>query len=182
MDTEKKTTVKSFVAGRIKILSLDKSDSKEEKAVWRHAFPKAVCEDIKAWALLERDIPDTLIGKRDLPSYSENAAYMSLSAFCACGMNSESISLGRAAAALGDRSRGRFTRLEKSRNLNEFWMNLKCLLRLICSNKGTGIDYGILAKEITDWQFDRIRTVRRWERDYYHSDSKKTKELKKDGN
>ena len=102
----------------------------------------------------------------------ENAIYMAIAAYAACGSNVENVSLGQAASALGDSSRNRFTRLEKSRSLNELWMNLKSILRLISSKKGTGLDYGLLARDITDWQFDSIRTIRKWERDYYHKNTK----------
>ena len=172
MDTEGKTKIRSYVSSRIKILSIDKSDLKGEKAIWRHAFAKPVCEDIKAWSLLERDIPGDFAGKTGTPSYVENAIYMAIAAYAACGSNAENVSLGQAAAALGDSSRDRFTRLEKSRSLNELWMNLKSILRLISSKKGTGLDYGLLARDITDWQFDSIRTIRKWERDYYHKNTK----------
>ena len=172
MDTEGKTKIRSFVSSRIKILSINKSDSKGEKAIWRHAFAKPVCEDIKGWSLLERDIPGDLVGKTGTPSYVENAIYMAIAAYAACGSNMENVSLGQAAAALGDSSRNRFTRLEKSRSLNELWMNLKSILRLISSKKGTGLDYGLLARDIADWQYDSIRTIRKWERDYYHKNTK----------
>lgn len=168
MDTDGKAKVKSFVSSKIKILSIDKSDSKGEKAIWRHAFAKSVCEDIKAWALLERDIPEEFVGRTCTPSYMENAIYMAIAAYAACGSNVDNISLGQAAAALGENSRGRFTRLEKSHTMDELWMNLKSILRLISSKKGTGLDYGLLAKDLVDWQFDSIRTIRKWERDYYH--------------
>ena len=172
MDTEKKAEVKSFVSSRIIILSINKSDSKGEKAIWRHAFAKSVCEDIKAWALLERDIPEELTGKTGTPSYMENGIYMAIAAYAACGSNVDNVSLGQAAAALGESSRDRFTRLEKARSLNELWMHLKSILRLISSKKGTGLDYGLLAKDLVDWQFDSIRTIRKWERDYYHKNTK----------
>ena len=169
MENEKKITVNEFVLSMIRKLSIDRSDSKGEKAIWRHAFAKPVCEDVKAWSLLERDIPDELAGTGGMPSYMENAAYMSIAAFAACGSNKERVSLGQAAAALGVNSRDRFTRLEKSRTLDELWRNLKSLLRLISSNKGPGLDYSILARDIADWQFERIRAIRKWERDYYHN-------------
>ena len=169
MENEKKTTVNEYVLRMIRKLSIDKSDSKGEKAIWRHAFAKSICEDVKAWSLLERDIPNELAGTGGTPSYTENAAYMAIAAFAACGSNKEMVSLGQAAAALGDNSRDRFTRLEKSRTLDELWRNMKNLLRLISSNKGTGLDYSLLARDLTDWQFDPIKTVRKWERDYYHS-------------
>ena len=167
MDKKEKITVSSFVSERIRMISLDKSDAKGEKAVWRHAFAKPVCEDLKAWSLLERDIPDELAGRSGMPSYTENAAYMAISAFAACGSHAQGITLGKAAAALEQNSRDRFTRLEKSRNVDELWRNLKGLLRLITSKKGTGLDYGLLAKELTDWQFDSIKAIRKWERDFY---------------
>ena len=136
MDKEKKVTVGSFVANRIKMISLDKSDAKGEAAVWRHAFAKPVCEDMKAWSLLERDIPQELAGFSGKPTEKENAAYMAISAFAACGSNTPTVSLGQAVAALGENSRQRFTRLEKSKTINELWMNLKGLLRLVSSKNG----------------------------------------------
>lgn len=172
MDKNEKVTISSFVSKRIKVLSLDQADAKGEKAVWRHAFAKPVCEDMKAWSLLERDIPEELTGKTGTPSYSENAAYMAIAAYAACGTHAENVSLGQASAALGDNARVRFTRLEKSRTLDELWRNLKGLLRLISSKNGTGLDYGLLAKELTDWQFDSIKVIRKWERDFYYKNSK----------
>lgn len=167
MDNEEKVTVRSFVAERIILLSVDKSDSKKEKAIWRHAFAKSVCEDLNAWSLLIRDMPEALAGAGGKPSKTEKAAFMAIAAFAACGSNKKNVSLGQAAAALGPTSRDRFTRFEKSRTIEELWRNVKNLLRLISSEKGTGLDYGLLAKELTNWQFNRIETIRKWERDYY---------------
>ncbi len=167
MGADKKIPVSTFVSSRIAMLSIDRSDSKGEKAVWRHAFAKPVCEDISAWSLLQRDIPEHLAGSNGNPSFTENASYMAIAGFAACGSHTEKVSLGQAVASLGDTSRGRFTRLERSRTLDELWRDLKDLLRLISSKKGTGLDYGLLAKDLTDWQFDAMRTIRKWERDYY---------------
>ena len=44
MDKNEKVTISSFVSKRIKVLSLDQADAKGEKAVWRHAFAKPVCD------------------------------------------------------------------------------------------------------------------------------------------
>ena len=172
MDKEEKVSISSFVSKRITILSLDQSDVKGEKAVWRHAFAKGVCDDTKAWSLLERDIPIELAGKAEIPSYAENAVYMAIAAYAACGSHAGNITLGQAAAALGDNARDRFTRLEKSRSLDELWRNLKGLLRLISSKNGTGLDYSLLAQELTTWQFDSIKAIRKWERDFYYKKSK----------
>lgn len=171
MGLKDKITVEVYVSKTIKALSIATSDAKGEKAVWRHAFGKPVCEDIKAWSLLIKDIPDELSGIEDSPSYAENAIYMAISAFAACGAQVDKISLGQAAAKLGDSSRGRFTRLERARTIDDLWNNLKPLLRLICSKKGSGLDYCLLAKELTKWQFDSLSTVRKWERDYYSANS-----------
>ncbi len=172
METGKNVTVSAFVSGRIRMLSADRSDAKGEKPIWRHAFAKPVCEDLAAWSLLQRDIPENLAGMGGRPSCTENAAYMALAAFAACGANTEKVSLGQAAASLESNARDRFTRLEKSRTLDELWRNLKSLLTLISSKKGTGVDYGLLAKDLADWQFDSLKTVRKWERDYYHTATK----------
>ena len=173
MNKEVKAIAGEFVSNRINMLAIDKSDSKGEKAIWRHAFAKKACEDMKAWSLLQRDIPDELAGSAGKPSYVENAAYMAIAAYAACGSNASKVTLGQAAAGLGDNARERFTRLEKARTLDELWIGLKGLLRLISSNKGTGIDYAGLAQELIDWQFDSIQAVRKWERDYYWKTAKK---------
>ena len=167
MDAVEKTRIDIFVRDKINILTIDRSDSKGEKAVWRHAFARNVCEDMRAWSLLQRDIPTDLAGRGGYPSFTENAAYMAIAAFAACGSNTKDITLGQAVSALGDSARDRFTRLEKSRTLDEMWRNLKDMLKLISSKRGTGLDYSVLAKELTDWQFDHLRTIRKWERDYY---------------
>jgi len=36
----------------------------------------------------------------------------------------------------------------------------------LLKSKGKGLDYGTLACDLYDWQFDHIRVARKWERDY----------------
>ena len=99
-----------------------------------------------------------------------------VSSVAGCGKQKKEISLGKAVQALGDSARGRFTRLEKSRTLNELWINLRGLVRLITSAKGPGIDYSMLARDIISWQNNRISVIRKWERDYYFKDTKPKKD------
>ena len=142
-----------------------------EKPIWRHAFGKEVCEDIKAWGLLQRDLPEDLSRKCGLPSYEENAVYMAVAAYAACGSQKSGVTLGMAAAGAG--ARDRLTRLENSSDIDEFWRNLKDILRLITSKKGTGIDYRLLAKDIYFWQIDHVKAAINFERDYYKKGEKK---------
>lgn len=149
-----------------------------EKAVWRHAFAKPLFEGqypIKAWALLQRDIPGELLGKRPA-GYAEMAAYITIAAYAACGSHSSGKGLAEAAGKLGSNSRDRFTRLELSGDIDELWGNMKSLLRLIASNKETGIDYRLLAKDIFYWQANRTRTVLYWEKSYYRKDKESKEE------
>jgi CRISPR type I-E-associated protein CasB/Cse2 len=141
-----------------------------ERAVWRHAFAKGVCEDIKAWGLLQRDLPEELKREYGLPSYEEKAVYMAIAAYAACGSHTENVTLGAAAAEID--ARDRFTRLENSDDIDEFWRNIKDLLRLISSKKGPGVDYKLLAVSIYYWQFDHIKGAIRLERDYYKKGEK----------
>lgn len=170
-DQSMEKDVFNFTNYYIRKLSANSGDM----AIWRHAFAKGVCEDIKAWSLLQKDIPSELTrySKPEIPSYAENAVYMALSAYAACGAHAEGISFGHSAKALGDNARGRFSRLEMSNSIDKMWRNLKDIMRLISSQKGVGIDYGLLAKDLYDWQFDHIPTVRKWESEYYRSDLKK---------
>lgn len=167
MEKDKDKIIGLFVSEEIAVLSLDTSSAKIEKATWRHAFARKVCEDLKAWSLLVRDMPEDMAAKGGTPSYAENAAYMAISSYAACGAQNEGVTLGEAVASLGETSRDRFTRLERSRTVSELWRNLKPLMRLIGSKKGIGIDYSLLAKDLMRWQSDPIEAIRKWERDYY---------------
>ena len=140
--------------------------AKAEKPIWRHAFSGDVCEDIRAWGLLQRNMPEGLRREYGPPSYEENAIFMAMAAYAACGSHADGVSLGKAAAYVD--ARERFTRLENSSDINEFWRNLKDLLRLITSKKGIGVDYRLLAKSIYFWQFDHVREAINLEREYYY--------------
>ncbi len=145
----------------------DSGTARRDKAIWRHAFAAQPCENIEAWSLLEKDLPEELTWRKSEPSYYEYAIYMALSAYAACGKQASGISLGRAAHELGESSRNRFTRVERSRTISELWANTKSLLRMVTAAQGTGIDYALLATSLVSWQYDRMSTIRQWEKDYY---------------
>lgn len=166
MCEEKKKSVRSFVAGQIAYLSSGRPAAAGEKAVWRHAFAGGICDHVDGWGLLMRDIPEELSGINGTPSRAEKAAYMALSAYAACGRHTNGISIGQAASALGGTSRTRFMRLEKAKTLDDLWRYLKPVLRPISSGKTNGLDYALLARDLNEWQYDRLAVVRKWEREY----------------
>lgn len=166
MDNNKKDAIWSFVSEMTE--HLKNKGWAAEKAVWRHAFASQICGDIKAWGLLQRDLPDALKGRGEYPSYEEKAVYMALSAFAARENNAAGVSLGTFAARLGNK-RDRFTRLENSEDIDILWRNLKDFLRFV--NPECGIDYAKLACDLYEWQcFGRTGIARRWEREYYNVD------------
>lgn len=167
MADSKKKLIFSFINEEIANMSADVSAKKAEKAVWRHALGKPVCEDVSAWGLLQRDLPGELKREFGEPSPEERAIYFALCAYAAYGKHAEKITFGRTAAALGERQRDRVTRLENSVDFEAMCRNMKDILRLIVSKNGEGIDYGYLACDLYDWQYNRLRVARRWERDYY---------------
>lgn len=162
-----------FVGGQINRLE----HRPNEKAVWRHAFARGLYEgqsSLKAWSLLQRDIPDELLEKYPAGK-AEIAAYIALAAYAACGSHKSGISLGEAAGKAGGGMRERFTRVELSADIESLWANLKAPLRIISSKGGSGIDYRLLAKDVFYWQKDSLKAAMYWERNYYR-DNKKNKE------
>ena len=123
----------TFVTGTVGFLSSETPAAKAEKAKWRHAFAAPVCENIRAWGLLQSRIPETLRGRGETPSYAETAAYMAIASYAACGGQADGVTLGQAAAKMGERQRDRFTRLENARTANSIWRELKGFLRMATS-------------------------------------------------
>ena len=164
----KRRTIRSCVSSMIERLNGESQKAKSEKAAWRHAFADPICGNIKAWGLLQRDMPKDLKREYGDASYEEKAVYMAVAAYAACGAKTDNMTLGSAAAVLGPGHRERFTRLENSPDIDTLWRNLKDILRLISSKNGKGIDYGLLACDLYDWQFNRVTAARNWERNYYN--------------
>lgn len=149
-----------------------------EKAAWRHAFAGGLHDgqsSLKAWSLLQRDIPDELL-ERYPAGKAEMAAYIALAAYAACGSHKSGVSLGEAAGKAGGGMRERFTRVELSADIESLWANLKAPLRIISSKGGPGIDYRLLAKDVYYWQKDSLKTAMYWERNYYGSNKENKEE------
>lgn len=169
----KREQLKRLVLGEVARLSHDTSATRRDLAVLRHGVASEVGEDIGSWSYLMMLLPKELQGTEGDASYAENAACIALTLYAAGNRRHiPGVGIGQAAAALGENSRGRFFVTEACTDIPHLRVCLRGLIHLIASGKDTGIDYGMLAEDLYEWQFNRIKVVRKWERDYSQKGTK----------
>jgi len=179
------TKVGKYVAQRISSLSSqrDSSIGKARLARLRRGAGKTPGELPELWGEFLNSMPDALKSCNDEPSYAEWAIYLSLTMFAihqqgkSESVNSENISLGKAAAMLlekdtdeeRERVLRRFGPVVTAKDMPELAHYLRCLIQLM-SSKNIKLDYAMLADDIYTFQFyDRRKNVQlKWGRDFYY--------------
>ena len=188
--------LEEFVSDRIKEIGRMGHEGriKVELANLRRGVGKKPGELPLLWGALLQDFPTQLIQnvKDGKPSKAEWAAYLALTLYALHqqghdvkqdSMYQEGQTLGNAVQKLGfdikDENGSilrRFQILATSSDIEELSHHLRGMIQLL-SRAGIGLDYGILSKELYQYQFvDGAERVRlKWGRDYFSNDGKKEK-------
>lgn len=138
---------------------------KRMKVLLRHSASLELGEDPELFGWLTENIPEEIQNSGSGVSYAEQAIYAALTLYQVGPQHKgDHTSIG-AATRIAGIDRGRLLTVETAEAFTETRRYLWALLRLIKS-KGQSIDYRTLACDLCELQFDKIRTSRKWERDF----------------
>ena len=157
----------------ISFLETEAPEAKNIKARLRRSVGKEPGEDAELWGWLMSRLPEEFWGKGGKISYAEYAVYIALTAFSIGPTPSrdKDITFTRAMAIAGI-DRLRLGKMETASNIKMLQAELKGLVMFIAS-KGCPFNYGALAEDLYSWQFDKIATARKWEREYARKENDK---------
>ncbi len=160
----------------------ESSTVKSELALLRHGigkFPGAVPQ---VCGIIFKDLPESLQGKGDNPSYAEWALYAVLTLFSfhqqgkSSFMHAKGVTLGKAVRRLvpyGDleveaRTLRRFNQMATSSDMDELTHHLRGMISLLRSHD-IPLDYAALARDLFLYQTIEFQPKVRlkWGRDYY---------------
>ncbi len=144
------------------------------------------------WGAFLSDLPDEMLSRDGEASRSEWAIYIALTLFALhqqgkdlkCeSVNTKGKGLGSAVAELvkteEDRQRvwKRFQTIATSSDVRELGYYLRSMIQLLKA-EGISLDYGVLAKDIFDYQdSNRVNVVRlKWGEDFYRQKKEETDE------
>jgi len=122
-------------------------------------------EDPEALGWMFSQIPEEISGKGGYMSREEKAIYITLCIYAECRGK---FSRGQdfiIAAKEAEITQKRLLEIEIANDLEELKYPL-CLLIHYISEKGFGIDYVGLARDLTVFQYDRGQVIRKWARKY----------------
>jgi len=195
--------IELFVADRAETIQSDVLNEHNKKAVargrrslanLRRAASTAPGADPAIWELTMAGVPGFKPG--DAPTPEERATHIALTTFAFhqqsrnMRMHQPRFGLGRSVARLDNINsqlsggasseispvRRRFNAMVTSESLAEVTRHLRGIVGQLRS-KDIPLDYGMLAKDLLDFQRGRVDDVRRrWARQYYHLDSAGQKE------
>lgn len=166
----KMATLTAFVKKTINTIDSDTAKGSRMRAAYRLAARQPVCGSSSAWAELMMTIPEEIANTgHDGPGLYEKSAYICFMTFAESREHIPGRSLGYAAGLSGSSAaRSRLTRIEDASGEEVLAMNIRSLVKMLSKN-GSGVDYGLLARDIFNLlQGDekRVKVMQRWERDF----------------
>ena len=161
MDNKRESLMKT-TASLIAKLSLDLNDSKQMRA---YIMRSAVAEDdpnVFGW--LFSNVPEELQGNSGSLSYAESAIYLALMSYVFSRGKEGKETFVQVMKREGI-DRRHLYQIEYVETLEEIKRPLLTLLQYIASKKKE-INYVKLAADLYDFQYDRMKVIRKWEREY----------------
>ena len=148
----------------ISFLQTDTPEARSIKAALRHAVAEMPGENPKLWGWLISRLPSELQGHGSNISYAEWAIFLAVSLFSIGPKNNPKCKFAQTVATAGI-DRRRLANAETANDMAEMQTSLRGLTKLIASKEGS-FDYTILAEDLYEWQFDKTKIARKWEREY----------------
>ena len=155
-------------------LSGDNSTGKSLRPLFRRAFATGKT-DLETLGWMFEYIPEEIAGKAGYMSFEEKAIYLTLSIFAECRGKTTFGAALFAAAAEADIPQRKLFEIESGNSLEELRMPLCMLVKSIMS-RGKAINYVELAKDLTLFQYNKDRLIRKWARQYANHKYKTNKE------
>lgn len=162
--SEVRKSIASAVGSMTGVLSLDTAQSKHLLALLRRSAASGIDEpECMGWFFTR--VPEDIQNSGGNLNKAEKAIYLAISVFAVCrkGDNPEQSMVSAMKRAGIDRSK--LEGIEAAASFEDLKMPLYLLAKHITS-KGQGFSYTALALDLYDIQFDKMKTVRKWEREY----------------
>ena len=161
MDNKRESLMKT-TASLIAKLSLDLNDSKQMRSsIMRSAMTE---DDPNVFGWLFSNIPEELQGKSGMLSYAESAIYLTLMAYVFSRGKEGKETFVQVMKKEGI-DRRHLYQIEYVDSLEEIKRPLLMLLQYVSSKKKE-INFVKLAVDLYDFQYDRMKVIRKWEREY----------------
>ncbi len=157
-------TIQKVFNNSVQKLGIDTTQSKQMRAQLRHASTMEPGENPAIWGWIINQTPEEKQGQKGNVSYWEYALYIGLAMNAIGPKEDQETTIAEATAKAGIK-RQKLAAVEGASDIKEFQIKLRSLVKLIGS-KGIGFNYGEMTKDIVIWQADRIKIVRKWEREY----------------
>lgn len=177
------------------IKKMPENKRKSILAELRHGIGKNFEENPDCWGSVFMNMPDNMLGNGKNPSPEENAVYHSLTLFAlhqqgkeitsdCMHTEKEGMGFGMSLSKLLSGNEEADRRVEKkfkilvsSKNIDEMAYYLRRTIPIL-SKEGISVNYGMLAANLYDYQFDerRMFVFLKWGRQFYSALNRKNRE------